>query len=453
MLEVTIALVVTIIIGILIFKQYKTQTTLLLGGIILMTISILLNKGPLLPNDATCGSIWLDIFEFITNTFSHNNATIGLDIMAVGGFAKYMSAIGASQALVDLTIKPLKKLHAPYLVLAFGFIAGQFLNVFIPSAAGLGILLMVTMYPILISLGVSKLAATAIIGTSACLDLGPASANPILAAKIANINVSLFFVNYQIPIAIPVIIMVAILHYFLQKWHDKKHGHVIETQDHFRLDYEKLDVPKIYAILPIIPLLVLLIFSDFLISWIKLSVTTAMLLGVFISMIFELFRLKNFKKVFAGIQVFFDEMGVQFAHVIYLIVSGQTFAMGLKSIGVIDIIISSALSWDFGPGLMIIIMVAIISISAILMGSGNAPFFALASLAPDVAARSGISTISILLAMQLASSIARSMSPITSVIVAISSSAGVSPFKVVKRTVIPMLSALILMMILIFVLF
>ena len=45
--------------------------------------------------------------------------------------------------------------------------------------------------------------------------------------------------------------------------------------------------------------------------------------------------------------------------------------------------------------------------------------------------------------MQFAASIARSASPITAVIVAVSGIAKVSPFDVVKRTAIPMAGAMI----------
>ena len=48
-----------------------------------------------------------------------------------------------------------------------------------------------------------------------------------------------------------------------------------------------------------------------------------------------------------------------------------------------------------------------------------------------------------LLPMQFASSIARSVSPITAVIVAVSGVANVSPFEVVKRTAIPMAGAML----------
>ena len=222
--------------------------------------------------------------------------------MTVAGFAKYMDHIGASKTLVRLTVKPLQNLNAPYLVLALGYVLGQLLNIFIPSAAGLGVLLMATMYPILIGLGISPLAATAMIGTSACLDLGPASGNSVLAAKTAGIDVSLYFIKYQVPVSIAVIITIAVLHYFVQKWFDQKEGHSLEgvkrdVEVDLTADKENI-TPTIYALLPIIPLVLILVFSKFIISTIKMNVITAMLISIFISMTFEFIRYKDAKKVF-----------------------------------------------------------------------------------------------------------------------------------------------------------
>ena len=88
-------------------------------------------------------------------------------------------------------------------------------------------------------------------------------------------------------------------------------------------------------------------------------------------------------------------------------------------------------------------MTAIIAIAAVIMGSGNAPFFAFAALVPTVASQMSLNAVQMLLPMQFAASIARSASPITAVIVAVSGIAKVSPFDVVKRTAIPMAGAMI----------
>jgi DcuC family C4-dicarboxylate transporter len=96
---------------------------------------------------------------------------------------------------------------------------------------------------------------------------------------------------------------------------------------------------------------------------------------------------------------------------------------------------------------MILVMTAVISASSVIMGSGNAPFFAFAALAPTVAASVNIDPVVIAMPMQLASGIARSVSPITAVIVAVCGISGVSPFLVVRRTFLPMLVGLVVLLI------
>ena len=136
-------------------------------------------------------------------------------------------------------------------------------------------------------------------------------------------------------------------------------------------------------------------------------------------------------------------MGIQLATVVTLIVAGETFAHGLKTIGAIDAIINSAQTAGLGAAGMIIVMVSIIAVSSVVMGSGNAPFFAFAALTPTVAAKMAVAPVLMLLPMHFAASLARSVSPITAVIVVVSGMAGVSPVDVVKRTAIPMAGGLI----------
>lgn len=444
MLGLLIGIIVTVFVGYYIFKGYKAQTVLFAGGLILMACAIIFNFAPIIAEDKSTGFVWFDLFEWIKNNFSSRASGLGLTIMAVAGFAKYMEHIGASTALVKITIAPIKKLNSPYIILAVGYLVGQLLNIFIPSASGLGVLLMVTMYPILVGAGVSPLAATAMIGTASCLDLGPASGNANLAATTGGVDVSLYFTQQQIPVGLLVSAGIAISHYLVQKHYDKKEGYDLDTVTVSTSEELDEKAPKFYAILPLLPLFLILAFSKLLISSIKMDVITAMLISVAIALLLEVIRYKGTKEVVGSIQVFFDGMGKQFATVVTLIVAGETFANGLTSVGAIDAIISGAQSAGLGANIMIIIMTAIISVTAIVMGSGNAPFFAFAALAPDTAAAVGINAIKILLPMQFAAGIARSISPITAVIVAVAGVANLDPFKVVKRTAIPMLVGLIL---------
>lgn len=436
-----LAILVIIAVGYFIVKKYQAQGVLLIGGAILLLGGILLNDSPVMAKSAT-GSLYLDIFSQLSKNFIKTSGSLGLAIMIVSAFAKYMDHIGASTALVKLSIKPLQKLNSPYIVLALSYVIGQILNVFIPSASGLGVLLMVTVYPIVVSLGVSSLAATAVIGTSACLDLGPASGNAVLASKTAEMDAALYFANYQIPVAIATVIVITILHYFVNKKMDSK-LEVAESKADLESKEEDKQVPKFYAFLPIIPLLIILMFSPLTGSSIKIGVVEAMFMSITLSMIIEGVRRRAFKSTLAELKIIFTAMGSQFANVITLIVAGEFFALGLTKIGVISALIDSTKSAGLGAQPMILVMTAIIVVSSILMGSGNAPFFAFAALAPVVAASVDLNPIVMLMPMQLSAGIARSVSPITAVIVAVSGISGVSPFEVVKRTAIPMLGGLI----------
>ena len=436
-----LAILVIIAVGYFIVKKYQAQGVLLIGGAILLLGGILLNDSPVMAKSAT-GSLYLDIFSQLSKNFIKTSGSLGLAIMIVSAFAKYMDHIGASTALVKMSIKPLQKLNSPYIVLALSYVIGQILNVFIPSASGLGVLLMVTVYPIVVSLGVSSLAATAVIGTSACLDLGPASGNAVLASKTAEMDAALYFANYQIPVAIATVIVITILHYFVNKKMDSK-LEITESKADVESKEEEKQVPKFYAFLPIIPLLIILMFSPLTGSSIKIGVVEAMFMSITLSMIIEGVRRRAFKSTLAELKIIFTAMGSQFANVITLIVAGEFFALGLTKIGVISALIDSTKSAGLGAQPMILVMTAIIVVSSILMGSGNAPFFAFAALAPAVAASVDLNPIVMLMPMQLSAGIARSVSPITAVIVAVSGISGVSPFEVVKRTAIPMLGGLI----------
>lgn len=433
-----ISIVVLFFVGFFIIRKYYPQGVLFVGGFILLLSAIFFNNAEILAGKASTGSNFLDIFEYLKNTFSKTTGGLGLIIMIVGGFAKYMDHIGASRALVLIVTKPMKKLNSPYLLLALTYVVGQILNIFIPSASGLGVLLMITIYPILVSLGASPLAATAVIGTSACLDLGPASGNSVLAARTAGLDAAVYFVKYQIPVAIPVIIGIALTHYFVQKIYDKKLVKEEEVVINKSKDEDEKVAPKFYALFPIIPLVIILMFSSIFKSPIKMNVTSAMIISIALSIFIEGLRRRDFKNTILDLKIIFSAMGSQFAAVITLIVAGQFFAYGLTKIGVISSIIEWTKTAGLGVQPMIIVMTIVISASAIIMGSGNAPFFAFAALAPVVAESVNIDPVVIAMPMQLASGIARSVSPITAVIVAVSGISGISPFLVVRRTALPM---------------
>ena len=440
---IVISVIITFWVGYLIYKKYKPQPVLFMGGIIMMYIAAMLGYSQILGAKATTGSVIFDAFEFIRATFRSNVGKLGLNIMSVGAFAKYMDKISASRSLVRLTIKPLMALKSPYLVMSGTWIIGMLIGLCINSASGLAMLLMVTMFPILLGLGVSRLSATAAVATTLCFDWSPSDTGTILSAETAGVDPVVYWSHYQVPIVAVAFVVVGVLHYLTQKYMDKRDGHIVQPMEVEKVEEEADNAPMWYAILPVIPLALILSFSSLWITTIKMNIVMAMFIGMTIGVMCEYGRWRDGQKVLGDIQTFFDGLGMQMANVITLVVAGQTFAKGLVSMGAITTLIDGSKNLGFGPMAMMLVMVAIIAVSAIVMGSGNAPFFAFAALTPAVAAHSGLHPVLMLLPMHFAASIMRNCSPITAVIVVSSGMGGVSSFDLVKRTAIPMAGAMI----------
>lgn len=450
-MNVLISLLVIFIVGWAIIKKFKSQTILIIGGLTLMILAYLLGyKTGFVPKNQMTGFVLFDMFEYIHRLMIKDVAGLGLMIMVCTGFAKYMDFIGASSAMVQLSMKPLSKLNAPYTVMALSFLVCMFMALFIPSASGLAMLMMVTIYPVLVRLGVSKLAAASVVATGHILDIGPASATTLLVTKTAEVSINKFFIENQLPVYLCVGIAGTISHYLWQKYLDKKEARQnrpidAELGQNVPTAEDKLTVPgpNIYVILPLLPLIFLLGFSEYGYNKIKMNVNLAMLLSLSIAMIFEMLRYKNFKKVAASIQKFFQGMGDQFATTVTLVTAGQVFAYGLTCMGVIDATINMFKGLGIGVNFITIGICTLIILISMVMGSGVAAMFSFAPLVPGFAQGLGGNTVTMLQAIQNSASLGRLFSPITAVIVAVAGIAGVSPVDLVKRNSVPVLTCIL----------
>ncbi|OLA93753.1 MAG: C4-dicarboxylate ABC transporter [Sutterella sp. 54_7] len=410
---------------------YYPQAILFMGGVLLLTCTAIFGWGDLLNAKQTTNFIGFDIFKVFSTGFSSRIAGLGLTLMAIGGFSRYMEHVGASAALFSVFEKPLKLIKSPYVLLGASFLVSQIMVIFVPSHAGLALLLMVTLYPILIRSGVSPMSALGVIGCAQFVDVGPGSGSE-------------YFVYYQLPLFVGVVIILTFVHMFVQRWWDKREGWVfdpnnIQTLAGTKSTEQDKKVPKIYAILPIIPLFLIIFFSKVAGSHIRMDVVTAMVISTVIAIIFELIRLRNFRDVLASFKLFFEGMGKILVSVVSLIVCGEFFAAGLIKSGFMGTLITAANDAGFGLATMVIVGGALVWLFSFIMGSGNAAFFSFAPLLPNVAHVIGVPIIQLIFPLQVILGFGRASSPITGAIVAISGLAGVSPFQVAKRTFIPML--------------
>ena len=443
-----IAIIFIALVVRLLLKDFFPQAVLLVAGIGMLLVAGFLKKG--IPSaEVSSGVIVLDIFEYIKESFSKTNAGVGLMIMTIGGFVAYMDKIGASEALVRVALKPLAVLKKhPNLASIAVIPIGQLIFICIPSAAGFGLLLMASVFPILVNLGVSRIAAVSIITGCTSFCIGPASVITASAVQIAQIETVPYFISLQIPIAIILNLVLLVTYFFVNKYYDEKDKlHPIEV----KAKPKPTEVaPTIYALLPVLPLILLLTFSGvFTILPIKLTIetTTAMLLSLFAGLMFELIRTKNLKAVFASFKVFLDGMGDIFKSVVTLIIVAEIFANGLIALGFMDGLITISQGAGLGAKGIGILMTLMIFFAAILMGSGNAAFFAFGPLIPSVAKQFGVSSTSILLPMNLSASMGRAISPIAGVLIATAEVAGVPVMQVVKRNLIPVIAVLLTLLI------
>lgn len=446
-----IGMIVTVLAAWFIIKNYQPQTVLLLAGLSLLLITAVFfpEQSILYGKAKSIGWVGGDIFAFVKESLTTQVAGIGLIIMAAGGFADYMDHIKASNSMVNLCIRPLQMIKAPYLILAIGYVLSQLLHVAISSAAGLAMLLLVTFFPVLVRLGVSKAAAASMIGMSAFMDLGPAVGTANLAAKHAGMETAIYFAHYQLPVATGVMLAVAVLIFFTARYFDAKDGHIVAQQQvEQQTGEDAAKVPAFYAFLPVFPVILVIVFSPLVISSIKIDVVTAMIIGTLLAFFCELLVRRDFKVACKGVQVFFKGMGTMFTSIVSLLVCADVFAQGLQIIGAVDFIIHTVQTAGFGFGSMTIVMALLVCVTAALTGSGVAAFFSFSGLAPGIAAKFGESAVSMILPMQLMAGMGRSISPVAGVIIAVSKAGECSPFMIVRRTLIPAAGGMITMLVL-----
>ena len=446
------ALAVTGVVVKILFLKLQPHFVLMGGALVLMAGSLLLQALGLvpivsiLPDGVPSTGFWG--FDLVTAVTTHLEITLvrdGILIMATAAYARYMTIIGANAGMADFFERHLVRFQAPYLILAVAFFAGAALNLFIPTAAGLAMILMVTMYPILVALGVSRLSAAALVVSVSCLDLGPASPAARYAAYLADVSIDAYFIDYQIPVSIVVALSVAIANYFTQSYYDSKEGPAAFEAGYpivRQLSDEAIGkLPFGYGLLPLLPLVFLVVFSPYVVDSVTIDTTSVMFLSMIIAMSLELTR-KNVRIVLREAFEFFHSMGRQFAVIITLLVAARAFSQGIASTGAIDTLTDLFEILSVPPLWILLAMVTVITLVTLVTGSANAPFFAFAHWVPKFAHDYGVSCLYFILPVQLATGLARSLSPVSAVMIAVAGCSGISPFALAKRTLFPMLIGL-----------
>ena len=441
-MNILICLMIIAITGILLMKRYQPQPILIGMGILMMYIAY---EGSwinaILDESQSTGVLVFDAMDIVRITTSENVVSLGLMIMTCAGYAKYMEHIGAGTRLAHTFIKPLYRLNRPYIVLALMFLLNMGLSICVPNPLSLALLMMVTIYPVLLRLGVSPIGAAAVIATGHLMDVGPGAVSTLLIAKTVNIPVPNYFVGYQLRLYFLVAVVTAVAHFLWQRYRDRLDG-PMEVGDCESIPEAPIG-PKLYMIFPLLPLCFILGFSQYGLPGVKMNVTLAMMLAFGIALLAELVRHRNLRIVLKSTTVFFEGMGNQFSYAVTLIIGGQVFAQGLVSLGLIDSLVSVLQTLSLNSvGLTSVMGGGMLGLSMV-TGSNVTPLFTLVPLVPDIVSNLGLDPITTMLGMQNGASLGLFLSPISPVMVGVAGVAHIKSVDLLKRTSVPVIVALI----------
>lgn len=434
-MDLIIGLIAIVLVAYYIVKGYSATGVLMFGGLVLLFISVLMGHSILPEGVKSTGSTYFDILEYVKYLLGNRGGGLGLMIMVLCGFSVYMTHLGANDVVVKLVSKPLKNIRSPYILMVFAYFLACLMSFAVSSATGLGVLLMATLFPVMVNVGISRGAAAAICASPISIILSPTSGDVVLSAEISKIPLGEFAFGTALPVSIFAILGIAVAHFFWQRYLDKKEGVQVER---INADEIKTTSPNYYAILPLLPIIGVLIFDG---KWglPNLHIVTVMVLCFIITAAVDFLRSFNAKQTFDNLIVAYRGMADAFAGVVMLLVAAGVFAQSLSTIGFITNLIASAQTFGGSAFFMMLVLAVITILATMATGSGNAAFYAFAELIPKLATQMGVNPAFLTIPMLQASNLGRGLSPVSGVVVAVSGMGKISPFEIVKRMSVPML--------------
>lgn len=371
-MDLIIGLIAIVLVAYYIVKGYSATGVLMFGGLVLLFISVLMGHSILPEGVKSTGSTYFDILEYVKYLLGNRGGGLGLMIMVLCGFSVYMTHLGANDVVVKLVSKPLKNIRSPYILMVFAYFLACLMSFAVSSATGLGVLLMATLFPVMVNVGISRGAAAAICASPISIILSPTSGDVVLSAEISKIPLGEFAFGTALPVSIFAILGIAVAHFFWQRYLDKKEGVQVERMN---ADEIKTTAPNYYAILPLLPIIGVLIFDG---KWglPNLHIVTVMVLCFIITAAVDFLRSFNAKQTFDNLIVAYRGMADAFAGVVMLLVAAGVFAQSLSTIGFITNLIDSAQSFGGSAFFMMLVLSVITILATMATGSGNAAFYA-----------------------------------------------------------------------------
>ena len=415
---------IVILTFVLIVKKYEARLVLFLAGLLMCLI----------------GGLPGDVMKAFTKAMVNNSLVP--TICTVMGFSYVMRLTTCDQHLVQSISGVLKRGRA--LLVPISFFLTWWISLAIPSASGCSAAVGSILIPTLIAAGVhpAMAAATVLAGTWGSA-ISPGNAHNPFVADLAGTDMMTVIINETPASVIASIACVVVMTAYAVL---RKEGATEER----RLAYLKeigeegtkkasFHVRPLLAIVPLVPLFLLILGSKQVGLLPEISVPLSMLIGVALGF---LVTLKDAQEI---CRKFFEGMGNAYADVIGLIVCASVFTTGMTAIGLTGALTelmegsqaAAAAAGTFGP-----FFIAVIS------GSGDAAAFAFNGAITPFAEQFGLSIMDLGSLAQIAGAMGRSMSPIAGAAIICAGLAKVNPIEVSKRNALPCLASAIVLMLL-----
>lgn len=400
---IAVVMIVIAVIGLL--KKVDPRLVLLGTGLFLCVVSM----KPLMA---------LDQFAKMMTT-----PTLGQSILSAMGFACLLSITTCDKHLVQLLVRPLKKLGL-FLIPTCTLVT-LLINTAIPSAGGCAAAVGATLIPVMIRSGISPAgaAASVLAGTIGSY-LNPGSPHQVLIGSyigMSSMEVILASMPTYMTLWALSIVGITVTEFALK---DHKAGAAAAALSEAGTADASFKVNILWAIAPLVPLVVLVL-GNTCVPAIKMGIAQAMLIGVVYTMAVTRYNPSK------ALNEFFNGCGKGFASILSIIISASVFAAGLTASGLIDFLIAALKGsaefarWGgiLGPYAM-----------AILMGSGDAATMAFNTAVTPHAPEFGMQVLQLGNLAYVAGALGRTMSPVAGVVMVVSGIAAVNPVQVVKRT-------------------
>ena len=443
-MDVLLTVAVIVLLAVIVMKKnYPVISLMGIGIAVLLLYSMI--TGQSVMGDASAGNRFVDVFEFVKDKFLSTFTTHGLVLMPVVGYAAYMNYIGASKLLALHAIRPFRKVKSPYFLILIVVILGGIMRLAIPSQTSLIALLMVTVYPVLLGAGMSKVAAASTCVVASAFDWGPACPTTAMVIQLSetNLDQSELFVNYQLGIFFAGLAVTAVLAFIVNQVLDKKDKFVLGSDAEEVKEEEVKGLPAFYCVLPMQPLIIMIICSKAVLGNVVVTAFGASVMSLFVTLICEFIRHRSVKPALDGTKEMFKGMGNCFCDMITLIAAATVFAGGVQKIGGFQTISGWLVHMQM-PGIIMILAICAMAIIMTICIASNVPSSTTFSpFVKSIAQAGGLENQSVLLPLELASGLSRSFSPISAANVFTSKYVNIPALQLIKRNAVPLLGGLL----------